>query len=200
MGAKDDPKAANSNADAIALPREFFGGNLDLAPAVQEFKARHDDFEIVTHTLNCEVVVNRLVEFTSPREWRSDGSFKRWVLTVTDPQRLKSTNTSKPRFFELRFQIDVVDPKAEIEALLALGGFDNARVLEIGCGNGRLTFCYEHAAHSVLAIDPSAEAIAKARERLGLESAARVRFEVDNALELGQPPASFDVALLSHSL
>jgi hypothetical protein len=50
----------NSNADVIALPREFFGRNIDLAPAVQEFKARHDDFEILTHTLNCEVVVDDL--------------------------------------------------------------------------------------------------------------------------------------------
>jgi ubiquinone/menaquinone biosynthesis C-methylase UbiE len=100
----------------------------------------------------------------------------------------------------LRFQLEVVDPTAEIEALLALGGFDNARVLEIGCGDGRLTFCYEQAAHSVLAIDPSAKAIAKARDGLRVESAARVRFEVGSALELDQPPASFDVALLSHSL
>jgi ubiquinone/menaquinone biosynthesis C-methylase UbiE len=94
----------------------------------------------------------------------------------------------------------VVDPKAEIEALQALGGFDGARVLEIGCGNGRLTFCYEHAAHSVLAIDPSPEAIAKAKDRLRAESATRVRFEVGSALELDRPPVSFDVALLSHSL
>ena len=50
----------NSNADVIALPREFFGWDIDLAPAVQEFKARHDDFEILTHTLKCEVVVDDL--------------------------------------------------------------------------------------------------------------------------------------------
>jgi ubiquinone/menaquinone biosynthesis C-methylase UbiE len=100
----------------------------------------------------------------------------------------------------LRFQIDVVDPKAEMEALQALGGFEGVRVLEIGCGDGRLTFCYQQAVHSVLAIDPSAKAIAKARGRLRVESAACVRFEVGSALELDQPPASFDVALLSHSL
>jgi hypothetical protein len=51
---------ANSNADVIALPREFFGRNIDLAPAVREFKARHDDLEILTHTLKCEVVVDDL--------------------------------------------------------------------------------------------------------------------------------------------
>jgi len=94
----------------------------------------------------------------------------------------------------------VVDADAEMAALRALGGLDGVRVLEIGCGDGRLTFCYEQAAHSVLAIDPSAKAIAKARDGLRVESAARLRFEVGSALELDQPPASFDVALLSHSL
>jgi len=85
-------------------------------------------------------------------------------------------------------------------ALRALGGLDGARVLEIGCGDGRLTFRYSPAARSVLAIDPRAEAIAKARDMLPVELAERVRFEISSALELGQLPASFDVALLSHSL
>jgi hypothetical protein len=43
----------------------------------------------------------------------------------------------------LRFQIDVVDPKAEMEALKALGGFDGARVLEIGCGISARLFMQE---------------------------------------------------------
>jgi len=51
---------ANSNADVIALPREFFGKNFNLAPVVQEFKAHHHDFEIQMHTMNCEIVVNDL--------------------------------------------------------------------------------------------------------------------------------------------
>lgn len=50
----------NPDADSIALAREFFGKNIDLAPAVQEFKARHNDFKIMIHTLNCEVVVDDL--------------------------------------------------------------------------------------------------------------------------------------------
>jgi ubiquinone/menaquinone biosynthesis C-methylase UbiE len=100
----------------------------------------------------------------------------------------------------LRFQTNSIDPEAEMVALRALGGLDGARVLEIGCGDGRLTFRYAPAARSVLAIDPHAEAIARARDMLPVESAGRVRFEIGSALELDQPPASFDVALLSHSL
>ena len=85
-------------------------------------------------------------------------------------------------------------------ALGAQGGLAGRRVLEIGCGDGRLTFGYAAAACSVLAVDPRAEAIGKARSLLPLELAERVRFEVGSVIELDQPPASFDAALLSHSL
>jgi ubiquinone/menaquinone biosynthesis C-methylase UbiE len=100
----------------------------------------------------------------------------------------------------LRFQRHMIDPEAEMMVLRELGGLDGARVLEIGCGDGRLTFRYAAAARSVLAIDPRAEAIAKARDMLPVGSAERVRFEIGSALELNQPKASFDVGLLSHSL
>ena len=101
----------------------------------------------------------------------------------------------------MRFQTHLIDREdAEMAALRTLGGLDGARVLEIGCGDGRLTFRYAPAVSSVLAIDPRAEAIAKARNRLPADLAERVRFEVGSALELDEPAASFDAALLSHSL
>ena len=59
-------------------------------------------------------------------------------------------------------------------ALRELGGLDGARVLEIGCGDGRLTFRYAPAARSVLAINPRAEGIAKARDMVPVELAERV--------------------------
>lgn len=72
----------NSNADVIALPREFFGRNIDLASTVQEFKARHDDFEILTHMLNCEVVVDDLESAcTLTRFFLSD--YPDWGRAVT---------------------------------------------------------------------------------------------------------------------
>ncbi len=101
----------------------------------------------------------------------------------------------------MRFQSHVIDPeRAETAALGAIGNLDGARVIEIGCGDGRLTFRYAPAARSVLAIDPDKEAIAKARSALPAELAEHVRFEVGSALDLDQPPASFDAALCSHSL
>jgi hypothetical protein len=73
----------NSNADVIALLRDFFGWNIDLAPAVHEFKARHDDdFEILTHTLNCKIVVDDLESAcTLTRFFLSD--YPNWGKTVT---------------------------------------------------------------------------------------------------------------------
>jgi 16S rRNA A1518/A1519 N6-dimethyltransferase RsmA/KsgA/DIM1 with predicted DNA glycosylase/AP lyase activity len=50
----------------------------------------------------------------------------------------------------------------EIDTLLALTpAFAGCRVLEIGCGNGRLTRRYSATAGSVLAIDPDPTAIAE---------------------------------------
>jgi ubiquinone/menaquinone biosynthesis C-methylase UbiE len=101
----------------------------------------------------------------------------------------------------VRFQTHVIDPEgAETAALRAIGNLEGARVLEIGCGDGRLTFRYAPAVRSVLAIDPHGEAIAKARNALPAELAERVRFEVGSALELDQPRGSFDACLCSHSL
>ena len=118
------------------------------------------------------------------------------VRTRRRPRRVRGADHRT-----VRFQTHVVDPEgAEVAALRAIGNLDGARVLEIGCGDGRLTLCYAAAAHSVLAIDPSDEAIAKARGALPADLVERVRFEVGSALELDQPPASFDVGLFTHSL
>jgi ubiquinone/menaquinone biosynthesis C-methylase UbiE len=101
----------------------------------------------------------------------------------------------------MRFQAHLIDREgAETAALPAIAELQGARVLEVGCGDGRLTFCYARVTRSVLAIDPRVESIDKARNALPAGLADRVRFERGSALELDQPPASFDVALLSHSL
>jgi ubiquinone/menaquinone biosynthesis C-methylase UbiE len=102
---------------------------------------------------------------------------------------------------QLRFETHVIDPEgAEIKALRALGSLEGARVLEIGCGDGRLTVGFAPIARSVLALDPRAEALAKARRNLPVSLAQRVRFEIGSILDLDCAPASFDVALFSHSL
>ena len=50
------------------------------------------------------------------------------------------------------------DPEgAETDALARLAPVDGLRVLELGCGDGRLTLRYADSAASVLAVDPDAD-------------------------------------------
>src|SRR5215469_5525790 len=72
----------NRDADGMRLLREFFGMLVDLTPAAQEFKTRHDDWEIVMHTLSCEVLVNDLESAcVLTRFFLSD--YPDWGRTVT---------------------------------------------------------------------------------------------------------------------
>ncbi len=77
---------------------------------------------------------------------------------------------------------------------------DGLRVLELGCGDGRLTFRYAQKAASVLAVDPDADVIERARAALPRELADTVTFAVTGAEEVDAPRASFDLALFSWSL
>ena len=93
------------------------------------------------------------------------------------------------------------DPeRVEVLALDAmLPDLAGRRVLEIGCGDGRLTRRYAHRAGSVLAIDPDASRIA-AFERdkpAGRVTARAVGFLDD---DLGFPDRSFDVVIFSWAL
>ena len=94
----------------------------------------------------------------------------------------------------------VKDPEgAEALVVGQTAGFTGARVLEIGCGDGRLTWIYAPRAESVLGIDPDEEQIAIARSATPPELADRVHFEVGEAEDLSRT-AVFDVAFLSWSL
>ena len=88
---------------------------------------------------------------------------------------------------------------AEARVLHSRGDFDGANVLEVGCGDGRLTWLYAARAESVLGIYPEEEAIATARSTTPPELAERVRFEVGAAEDLSKT-AVYDVAFLSWSL
>jgi hypothetical protein len=99
----------NSNADVIALPRDFFGKNIDLTPALQEFKARHDDFEILTHTLNCEVVVDDLESACTLTRFFL-GDYPDWGETVTlrKVEEYVRSHFTHPRGYRLSCDQDAV--------------------------------------------------------------------------------------------
>jgi 16S rRNA A1518/A1519 N6-dimethyltransferase RsmA/KsgA/DIM1 with predicted DNA glycosylase/AP lyase activity len=89
------------------------------------------------------------------------------------------------------------DPEGhETTALDAVVSFSGRRVLEIGCGDGRLTARYSSRAASVIAIDPDAEAVAAlADERLPNVDARALPVD-----QIDLPPHSIDVVLFAWSL
>src|SRR5262249_51537034 len=70
------------------------------------------------------------------------------------------------------------------------------RVVEIGCGEGRLTVRYAADAASVLAIDPDADAIAA----LAAEKLTGVDARALGVEQLDLPPRSADIVLFAWSL
>jgi 2-polyprenyl-3-methyl-5-hydroxy-6-metoxy-1,4-benzoquinol methylase len=89
------------------------------------------------------------------------------------------------------------DPEGyEIAAVaLMIPSFAGARVLEIGCGDGRLTRRYAAGAASVVAIDPNADAIARLRASLPTVDARAIPMA-----DLTLPPHSVDVVIFAWSL
>jgi 2-polyprenyl-3-methyl-5-hydroxy-6-metoxy-1,4-benzoquinol methylase len=74
------------------------------------------------------------------------------------------------------------------------------RVVDVGCGGGRLTLFAAGQAASVYAFDPEADNVSKASALLPRELAERVRFAVHDAEALDVERRRFDVALCGWSL
>jgi ubiquinone/menaquinone biosynthesis C-methylase UbiE len=95
----------------------------------------------------------------------------------------------------------VVDPDGiEIEAIRALVDPTDLRVVEIGCGDGRITFQYAQEAARVVALDTDDEGIRSAKAALPEALRERVQFEAAHAAEIDLPAGEFDLALFSWSL
>jgi ubiquinone/menaquinone biosynthesis C-methylase UbiE len=89
---------------------------------------------------------------------------------------------------------------AERVAIALVAELDGRRVLEVGCGEGRLTqFAAEHASE-VYAFDPDADRVATAAAALAPQLRDRVRFGVHDADALDVGRDRFDLALCGWSL
>jgi 16S rRNA A1518/A1519 N6-dimethyltransferase RsmA/KsgA/DIM1 with predicted DNA glycosylase/AP lyase activity len=94
-----------------------------------------------------------------------------------------------------------IDPEgAEIRALDAIVDLTDRTILEIGAGDGRLTWRLAARARSVLALEPREQDVARARQTMPSELRDRVRFVATDATTYGYPRARFDLAVLSWSL
>src|SRR5438094_700788 len=74
------------------------------------------------------------------------------------------------------------------------------RILEVGCGDGRLTFQYAPTARQVLAIDPDRLSIEDALDEQAALRIPNITFRVGSIEQLPARGAPFDVALFSWSL
>jgi len=96
-----------------------------------------------------------------------------------------------------------IDPEGdETDALSDLVELEGREVLEIGCGDGRLTRRYADRAAHITAIDPFADAISRANTWLSEAPSERIEFRHVAFADLAAASDAdvFDVALLSWSL
>lgn len=95
----------------------------------------------------------------------------------------------------------VTDPEQnEIQALKEVIDWRGKRVLEIGCGEGRLTRRLAGLGAIVHAIDPDPARVRTAREDLPTEFAESVTFASGNAEKLKQGQEKFDAVVFAWSL
>lgn len=95
----------------------------------------------------------------------------------------------------------VIDPDGfETRAIHSLVDFRGRAVLEIGSGDGRMTFLFAEQSARVVALDPLPHLVGKAIDATPRHLASKVRFVRADATTWRYPTAKFDVAVLSHSL
>lgn len=92
-----------------------------------------------------------------------------------------------------------VDPERnEIRALKEAGTWRDKKVLEIGCGNGRLTLRLATLRPKLIyAIDPSADLIRTARKNLPARFSKQIHYKVGSTTKLKYPAHTFDMVVFS---
>ncbi len=96
----------------------------------------------------------------------------------------------------------IIDPaKAELKALRNAAPWRGARILEIGCGDGRLTLRLASLGPDrIEALDPDPARIRLARRKLPSRFQKLIRYHVGSAQRLGYPDNAFNIVVLSWSL
>ena len=93
------------------------------------------------------------------------------------------------------------DPEGfEQKTLLTFVNFKDKRVLEVGCGEGRLTFKYAAASSLTVGFDPDHDALRIARADSPLDLQKHVHFAGASASHIPFSKETFDIAILAWSL
>ena len=93
----------------------------------------------------------------------------------------------------------VMDPAgAEIRALKTITNWRGKNVLEVGCGDGRLTLrlaAFNPA--KITAFDPAPESIRTAQKNLPLKYKSKIEYRVGNAEHIKHKSDLFDIVVFS---
>ena len=93
------------------------------------------------------------------------------------------------------------DPEGfEKKILHKFAGFSNQRILEVGCGEGRLTWKYANASNFTVGFDPDRDAVRVARAEPPATAQGHVHFAQASASHIPFVNESFDIAILAWSL
>jgi ubiquinone/menaquinone biosynthesis C-methylase UbiE len=91
-------------------------------------------------------------------------------------------------------------PEDELREYGGVGLVRRKRVIDVGCGDGRMALGCAPYASEVVGVDPDPEAIRLARNKARQLGVTNARFKVGVAQELPFPDEHFDVVILSWSL
>lgn len=94
-----------------------------------------------------------------------------------------------------------IDPQErELRALERVAPWRGREVLEIGCGDGRLTLRLARLGARIRAIDPDARLVRRARAGLPRRHARTIRYRVGRAERLPYRAREFDAVVFAWSL
>jgi SAM-dependent methyltransferase len=108
-----------------------------------------------------------------------------------DEDSVRDAEFNHPRLVEV-YDADCVSTRDDDYFAALVNEAQGGRVLDLGCGTGRLTLRLAAAGHAVTGIDPSAAALAAAQSKAGAGCVTWIRGTVEAA-----PEGSFDVALMT---